>query len=308
HRRKNLSAMVRWAAQDGRSRPLVVVLGSSRSAMGLSPAHVRRGAGADELLVGNCSQTACLPIGQRLNLGRLLDTGPVPDYVLVEVLPPVLADPRPVEEQVRLQRLGRADLARLRPYLKEPDRVLARWAGTRVAGWYAYRYDLLAHAGRADLIPPHFRQDCLWSGLPPDGWGPFDPPAWPPEVRAGHLAVAHQTYDWLLADFRVNPETIRPHRDLLAECRARGIRAALLLMPESPTFRGWYPPAARVRVRDYLDELSREFGVPVFDASAWIDDEAAFMDGHHLLRPGAERFSERLGRECVGPWVRGELR
>jgi hypothetical protein len=306
HRRKNLSAMVRWAAQDGQQRPLVIILGSSRCAMGVSPAHLRYGAGTDELLIGNCSQTGCMPIHQRLNLGRLLDARLVPDAVLVEVLPPVLADPRPVDEQTLLRRLGAVDLARLRPYLRTPGRTLARWTGSRAAAWYTFRFDLLTHTGLADLTPSHVRQDFLWKTLPPDGWGPFDPPEWPPEARAGHLAIARERHAELLENFQVNTESARAHRELLAECRSRGIRVALLRMPESPTFRGWYPLAAREQIQDYLTDLSREFGVPVFDASAWIDDEAAFMDGHHLLRSAAERFSDRLGRECVGPWLRGE--
>ena len=74
-------------------------------------------------------------------------------------------------------------------------------------------------------------------------------------------------------------------------------------MPESPTFRSWYPPGVRLRVADYLQELSRNFGVPVFDASAWIDNELSFMDGHHLLGEAAAAFSERFGKECVAPWL-----
>jgi hypothetical protein len=305
HRRKNLNAMAKWSAETGQPRSLVVILGTSRSVMGLSPGHLGFGHGPCAPLACHCSQTGCMPIDQRLNLGRVLDAGLTPDFVLVEVLPPVLADPRPVGEQVKVNRLGTADLVRLRPYLADPSPVVTRWASGRAAGWYTFRFDLLAHAGQGDLIPASVRQDFLWNTLPADGWGPFSPGEWPTDAWARGIARARGQYAWLLADFRVNPESARAHRELLAECRARGIRAALFVMPESPTFRGWYPPAARDAVRDYLAGLSAAFGAPVFDASAWIDDEAAFLDGHHLFGPEAVRFSERFGRECVGPWVRG---
>jgi hypothetical protein len=77
-------------------------------------------------------------------------------------------------------------------------------------------------------------------------------------------------------------------------------------MPEAPAFRGWYPPGSKELARQYLAGLSKEYGVPVFDASDWLPDETAFADAHHLLRHGAEAFSARFGRECVGPWLRGE--
>lgn len=305
HRRKNLAAMAKWADDTGQRRPRVVVLGTSRSSMGFSPGHLGLGNGPTDPLVANCSQTGCWPINQRLNLGRLLDAKLAPEFVLVEIIPGLLADPRPVADQARVARLGTSDLARLHPYLRRPAGTYATWAGTRAGAWHTFRFDVLAHAGHGDLIPPAARQDFLWSTLPADGWVPFDPPDWPAESRARGTALAHEQYaDWL-ANFRVNPETARVHHDMLAECRAHGTRAAFFLMPESPTFRGWYPPGVRQRVREYLEGLSREFGVPVFDASDWIDDEAAFMDGHHLLRPAAVRVSERLGRDHVGPWVRG---
>ena len=80
---------------------------------------------------------------------------------------------------------------------------------------------------------------------------------------------------------------------------------AFYVMPESPTFRSWYPPAARAAIDGYYAEL-RADGVPVFDASGWLDDETMYADGHHLMRHGAETFSARFGRECLGPWLQGE--
>jgi hypothetical protein len=304
HRRKNLVALTKWSAESGRHRPLVVVLGTSRTAMGVSPKDLGLGDGPADPLACNCSQTGCMPVGQALNLGRLLDAGLKPEFVLIEVLPPVLADPRPVEDQLLPARLGTADLARLRPYAANPAALAARWTGSRLAAWYTYRFRLLEQAGFGDLVPPSVRDDFLWKDLPADGWGPFQPPVWSPADRARQVENARRQYAALLDNFRLNPGTARVHRDLLTDCRARGIRAALYLMPESPTFRGWYPESARAASRDYLAGLSAEFGVPVFDATVWIDDEAAFMDGHHLFRTGAVEFSRRFGRECVGPWVR----
>jgi hypothetical protein len=36
--------------------------------------------------------------------------------------------------------------------------------------------------------------------------------------------------------------------------------------------------------------------------------EADFIDGHHMLREGAARYSRRLAEERLGPWLaRSEL-
>src|SRR5207249_10481228 len=110
------------------------------------------------------------------------------------------------------------------------------------------------------------------------------------------------SYAETLAAFRIAPPPDRALRDLIRLCRADGIRVALYLLPEGPTFRGWYPPAARRAAGEYLGGLSREYGVPVFDASDWLPEDA-FADGHHLLRHGAKAFSGRFGKECLGPWL-----
>jgi hypothetical protein len=306
HRHKRLVKLAAWEREQGHARPLVVIIGGSRPQMGLSPEHLGLGTGPTDPLAFSCAQSGCLPVGERLNVARLLASGVKPDYLLVEVLPPVLADPGPVEDRIPAPRLSAADLARLQPYQTDPMNARREWAAARVASWFTLRLPLLANWRCADHFPPGpNRPDFLWSGMRFHGWSPFHPGTWTDAQRAVQLAVARGTYDWLLADFTIQPVNDRLYRDLLAECRDRGVRAALFMMPESPTFRSWYRPGVREKVTAYLGDLSREFGVPVFDASGWVDDEAAFMDGHHLLGPAAEAFSARFGRECVGPWVRG---
>ncbi|HYH67194.1 MAG TPA: hypothetical protein VD866_21035, partial [Urbifossiella sp.] len=105
------------------------------------------------------------------------------------------------------------------------------------------------------------------------------------------------------ADFGVAPVQDRALRDLLTTAVGAGAKPALLLMPESPWFRGLYPPGGRDAVRAYVAALGREHGAAVFDASDWVSDEDAFTDGHHLLGPAAEAFSRRLGRDALGPWL-----
>ena len=76
-------------------------------------------------------------------------------------------------------------------------------------------------------------------------------------------------------------------------CETHSIPLAFYLMPESERFRSWYPPETREQIDRYLDELSSTTGVPVFDATEWIND-SHFTDGHHLLPRGAELFSDTM--------------
>ncbi|MBX9583352.1 MAG: hypothetical protein K2X87_23875 [Gemmataceae bacterium] len=306
HRQRRLAKVAAWEREQGHARPVVAVLGGSRPQMGLSPEHLGLGTGPADPLVFNLCQSGCLPPGLRLNLARLFDAGPVPDFVLIEVLPPALADPGPPEARLPAARLGHADLVRLDPYLGDPAKARRGWLAARAGSWHTLRLPVLANWGLADRFPPGTnRPDLLWAGMRFHGWGPFYPGEWTHDQRAAGLGLAARQYRFLLDGFQVQPINDRLYRDMLAACRDRGVKAALYTMPESPAFRAWYPPGVRERIAAYLAGLSREFGVPVFDTSAWVDDEAAFLDGHHLLGPAAEAFSRRLGAECVGHWVRG---
>jgi len=307
HRQKRLQAIVKWEREQGHARPLLVIIGGSRPQMGLSPEHLGLGSGPTDPLVFDLVQSGTIPIGERLNLARLFASGVTPDYVLIEVLPPVLADPGPMDGRIPLMRLGAADLARLRPYQTDPERVQLEWLRMRMESWYSLRVPLTANWRVSEIAPPGpNRSDFLWSEMKFFGWSPFYPAEWPQTRREAGLAAARGPYKQLLDHFHIEPVNDRLYRDMLTECRARGVKAALFMMPESPVFRSWYPPGVRERIADYLAMLSREFHVPAFDASTWENDERAYMDGHHLLGPAAEAFSKRFGSECMAPWLHGE--
>lgn len=277
--------------------------------MGLSPEALNRiiGDGANEPVFYNCSQSGCLPIGLFLNLNRLLDGPAKPEYVLIEVLPPVLADRGPMEQRIPILRLNHADLNCLEPYFENPRQARIDWASARAASWCTLRYSLLANWKLTEWIPSaKGTTHHLWANMTFLGWGPFSPPSWSDEQRAAQMSVAHGSYGWLLDRFEVQPINDRLYRDMLNLCRSRGVKAALFTMPESPTFRSWYRPAAKSRVVEFLNGLATDCGVPLFHTSAWIEDEKSFMDGHHLFHDPAVAFSERLGRECIVPWLQGK--
>jgi len=284
-------------------RPLVVALGSSRTQMGFSPADMGVADGPDGPVIFNMGQAGAGPLLQLLNLRRLLAAGVHPDAVLVEVLPAALHNDAPGERQLatHVPRLGAADMDRLAPYCDDPAALRRGWAKVRLAPWYSLRFYLMSHL-LPGFLPWQQRVDFQWRMVDGYGWSgyPFEPV--PAAERARGLEAARKDYEENLATFRVSALPDRAVRDLLALCRREGIRAGFYLLPESPAFRAWSPPAARAALAAYLAGLSREFGVAVFDATDW-EPEEAFADGHHLLKSGARAFSRRFGRECLGPWL-----
>jgi hypothetical protein len=303
HRLKRLRPMVRAAS----GRPVVVAVGSSRTQMGFSPEYLGLGDGPDSPVVFNFAVAGGGPVHEILNLKRLLDQGIKPDYLLIEVLPPVLAGHSTAEQLMLPARLGYADLARLERYTDSPDKLRDEWLKARVEPFYTLRLYLVSHL-YGGLLHWKSRQDFLWKQMKPRGWMPYFFTKIPPEKRAQGTAEVHAQFVNYFPNFHIAPIPDRAYRDLLTLCRERGIRAAFYLMPESPAFQSWYPPGAMDLVRQYLGGLSKEYGVPVFDATDWLPEETYFADTHHQLRHGAATFSARFGRECVGPWLRGELR
>lgn len=298
HRVKQLRALHRAEP----NRPLVVVLGSSRPQMGLSPALLGLGTGPADPLGYSMAAAGCGPLHELMNLHRLLADGVKPDYLLVEVLSPVLAGDSPAEKLLLPPKQSLADVRRAVPYCRDAGELWHGWLLVRANPFHALRLNLMSH-GFGGFLHWQSRQDFLWKQMQPDGWLPYFFPTITDAKRADGTAQARDQYGPYFNGFRVAELPDRAYRDLIAVCRERDIKLAFFVMPESKVFRGWYPPGVREQVTAYLAGLSADAGVAVFDAHDWYDDEAMFADGHHLMRPGAEAFSRRFGRECVGPWI-----
>lgn len=300
HRIKQLRALHRAEP----NRPLVVVLGSSRPQMGLSPALLGLGSGPTDPLSYSMAAAGCGPFHELMNLHRMLADGVKPDYLLVEVLSPVLAGDSPAEKLLLPPKQSLADVRRAAPYCRNAGELWEGWLRVRANPFHALRLNLMSH-GLGGFLHWQSRQDFLWKQMQPDGWLPYFFSTVTDAKRADGYAQARGQYEPYFNGYHIAELPDRAYRDLIAVCRERGIKLAFFVMPESPMFRGWYPPGVRERVTAYLGGLAAEVGGPVFDAHGWYDDEGVFADGHHLMRHGAEAFSQRFGREYVGPWLAG---
>jgi hypothetical protein len=302
------SRLRRCFADGGPGRPpyRVLMLGSSRTAGGF---HGRR---MEEQLAGegrpvrvfNFGIPAAGPVTQLLYLRRLRDEGVRPDLLLVEVMPPMLADlpDGPLERQWLFPgRLWRGEVETLLGYGFPAEPSWAAWRQSWLLPAYGMRSPALGRV-MPSCLPWAYRSD--WSrGTDDRGWLAPDAPPLPRAEYARQVAGTRAEYAPRLAAYRVGGPACRALEELLATAVGQGLPTVLVLMPEGSDFRSWYPADADRQLGTYLDGLCRRYGAGFTDARGWVPDEG-FVDSHHLLAAGAVAFTDRLACEAVLPRLR----
>ncbi len=294
----------RMAAE--RQRPLIVMLGSSRTAMGVRPEALPAEFAESPTapLVFNFGVTGAGPVQQLLYLHRLLAAGVRPRFLFVEVMP-ILMFREHEEEVAAVQRGGLRDLAVLHRYCDDPAWPYFQWCHLRAAPWYSFRFFFLERFAPS-WVPWESRQSLWWDGLDAFGWVryPRDTVTADELERAKVYGRLHYLATMRNGHIQATPD--RALREILDLCRRHGIATALYVMPEGTEFASWYSTASRDEFDGYLAGLRRGYAVPVIDARDWIAD-AGFVEYQHLLATGAAEFTERFGREVLTPLLHDKL-
>lgn len=271
---------------EGPGRPLIVVVGCSRCDLGFQPEKLTDAPINDRArpLLFNFSHMGAGPVMNLLQVRRLLHSGIRPRQIVLEIMPAFVAnewksiyEPRIEAGELLLLHRCRGDW-----------RFLAEFIKRRLAPWYQNRRQALHR------VAPR------WSE--PDDAVPLGPlgnylgisEAVPPDYRVKILAETADLYGRAVRDFSV-PDTARQATRELAElCRAEGVELTLLLTPEGSDFQSWYSADSVAAVEQFCADLSREYDLRLIDARHWLPDEE-FVDSHHMLAAGADRFTRRLG-------------
>jgi hypothetical protein len=287
----------RLAEQPDRS--LTLVLGSSRSGLGLDPQSFPQRTLADgrEQLVFNFGITGCGPVQELQLFQRLTRHGVKPERLLIEIHPLLFHQENGIGEEcwIEPRRMDWRDVVLVKDFVYDPQSFVWRWCRSRLAPWYSNRFLILNHFARTWLDQK--MQFQPWSGLTDYGWLPFAAESVTPEEYRRGADNAKREYSAMFDSFRVTEPADRALRTLLDLCRQQEIEVALFVMPEGSEFRAYYTADARSRINDYLAQVGRHCNVPVYDATEWCDD-GEFWDSHHLLQRGAKRFSERFGSQA----------
>jgi hypothetical protein len=285
-------------------RPLVVVLGSSRAQMGVSPTAMEFPDEPGSPLVYNFGYRAGFPLVAALQLMRLFDEGIRPHAVVwmlsaSEVIANLPAD-TPLEWWPL--RFSEADLKRLAPYTDNPEPARRELSKARQKPW-----DLRREAVLSDLFTQWQLESIRWAH---EGWERMDGYGYVTFPEERHTPAQREIV-WretvaaqpaLINDYPLGAMTDRVIRDMVARCRAEGVAVAFMWAPESPAYRALYKPKGLAQVEAYTRVLTTEVGVIVFPAPTHLE-EMEFADGYHLLPGGAARYSRWLSENHLKPWL-----
>jgi hypothetical protein len=289
----------------------VVMLGSSRTYYGLEAerlhAPLSRQSGRPVSVV-NFGFTGAGPMTELLTWRRLQRDGVRPGLVLIEVLPPYLSSTFSVddtrEDAMPTDRLDWNDMALLQSLGVDRTRPGLRWEVLENLAVALYSRRLPILIGLAPrLIYPKWSKNPLAERRAPNAF----PTQLSRQVRDQARNRECTGYTPFLKDFHLGGRNCEALRELLASCRREGVPTALVLMPEGPVFRSLYPPETWRQIQDWLERLGSEEGAPLVNAREWIDEDD-FVDSHHLLPQGAEKFTDRLGREYILPLLESTSR
>jgi hypothetical protein len=280
----------------------VWMLGSSRTAFGfLSKTledRLARQVGKPAIAF-NFGMVGAGPVTELVTLKRLLAEGIRPDLLLIEVLPPLLADQSSQPQEghwLTAQRFRLSEVSLLEHYGLGGKKLRRNWFASLLVPWYSQRFCLLSRV-MPTWLPWQLRKDWF-RAIDDSGWVSSPQKVTTPEQRRHAVERAVHEYGPGLADFHLGGHTCEALEDTLALCRREGIRTTLVLMPEGTEFRSLYPPAVWDQIRTYLDKLCRQYQATVINGRAWVADED-FSDSHHLLPHGATVFTKRLGGEVL---------
>jgi hypothetical protein len=307
------AARLRDRLAENPGRPLVFMVGSSRTAMGVSPAaweEVRPNDPArPDPLIFNAAVLGAGPVMELMTLRRAYADGFRPAVVLIEYWPPFLHQEDGWREtnRVAVDRLMDCDRQLVRDYFPRPRgaEVEREMDHRRRNAVFANRQRLLLTAA-PKWLPSAHRADAGWTDLDPWGWLPgFDMKPDMTEWRAKAVANCSDIYRPLFAKYRIAPDADRATREMVALARDNGAAVGFVYLPESSEFRALYPPEVARAAGEHLSTLSRELNVPVIDCRDWMPD-GAILDGFHLSRRAAAEFTRKFGPAVAKTFAGGK--
>jgi hypothetical protein len=304
------AARLRERLQENPGRPLVVVLGSSRTAMGVRAAEweeIRPNDSArPDPLIFNMAVLGSGPMMELMALRRIYADGFRPDVVLLEYWPPFFHYDGGWDETNRVaeNRLMDCDRELVRNYFPDPARIEREMDWQRINTIYANRERLLGILS-PNWLPATRRSEAGWTNLDPWGWIPgFDMKPDQTEWRTKAVANCASIYKPVFDQYRFSATAEHAMRESVALAREHGATVGFIYLPESSEFRKLYPPRVEQVATNRLAKMSHELSVPVLNCRLWMPDTAV-VDGFHLSRSGAAEFSRRLGPAIAGMFSSG---
>ncbi|MGL4419826.1 MAG: hypothetical protein ACRCZF_04095, partial [Gemmataceae bacterium] len=277
------------------NRDLVLILGSSRTAMGVRPEYQS----ATGPLVFNFAQVGSGPMMTVMTLRRLLAEGIRPKAIVCEFWPAFLRGDGPYSEESRidLHRLLTADRPFIDDYFLTHEHTRAIMREIRWWPLYEHRIRWMS------ILQPGWlrhdrRLDGSWFKLDRFGWLPGmdeDPSPTDRAIRHDH---GQQYFQPLFRNYEISAVSRRAMTELIGTCQEHGIALQFVWLPESSEFQAKTAASVSAAAEQYLCELCAAHALHWIDARDWVDD-SHMIDGFHPNQPGAAQLSRRLFQEAT---------
>lgn len=283
-------------------RPVAIVLGSSRIGQAFLPEMMPplKTAEGEDALAFNFSHLMSGPVMNLIAWRRLEREGVKARWLVLELVPTLMMGEHP---STAAGVATAPDLPVLLEYFPR-GRALRTYVKNRANPWYQHRQALLQRWAPA-LATQASHTDLVKLG-PCGGDAGWNLPNHVPDEDRRRMTARVAAGAQFLRAWKIDARADRAIRTVLEDCRRQNIPTLLLLTPESSELRACYSPDSLVALDDYCARLSREFQAPLINARAWLDDED-FSDGHHVVRRGAERFTLRLAKDALQPFLSNPL-
>jgi Protein of unknown function (DUF1574) len=286
--------------------PLILMLGSSRTLLMLDAGSMHVNWDAKTAQVFNFGMKGSGPLLELLTLERLLKSGVRPDLLLLEVFPALYN--RPVDrslEEIWFQegRLRHAEVTELRPYHSNRRRIWRRWLRFRLQPWGGIERTLEDYLDPLGPDHPDHHGDYDQTVIDPFGWEPHFRAGISDAQREHYREVARTQYHPAMGPYEPASNAFAALDAILDTCKQIDLPVVMVLMPEGPYFRSFYPPEMQEQFEKRFARISKDRSVLLVNARDWLTEQELY-DSHHALPAGAARFSHRLQEEILAPVMR----
>ncbi len=287
-------------------QPLVLMLGSSRTLLMLDAGSMHFDWDGRTAQLFNFGMKGSGPMLELLTLERLLKSGVRPDLLLLEVFPALYN--RPLDrslEEIWFQegRLRHAEMTELRPFHSDRRRIWRRWLRFRLQPWGGVERTLEDYLDPLGPDHPDHRGDYDMSVIDPFGYEPHFKGGITDGQREHYKEIAKTQYHPAMGAYQPATNAFAALDAILDTCKQNNLPVVMVMMPEGPFFRSFYPSGMQEGLLARFASVSKDRSVLLVNARDWLT-EPELYDSHHAMPSGAAHFSRRLEHDVLEPLVR----
>ena len=293
----------RWHAHA--TAPDILILGSSRTGHSIDTAAttslLREAVGDREPQIFNAALPAGDPIMLKFLAEHLLDHGPAPRIVMIEVNVDTSARRNVFFDSAITQLFTARDIVEhFDDILHASRKTWSRLLSSRLTPFYRHRGQFrtwIAHSWDSFFRPRNPAPPVEFEGI---SWAIRVQEDIAGEIRAGRRGRNLRRLGDQLAGYEISGRTPAAVERVVALCRERGARVILFEPPLQSVHRALYTPDVLERFKIFTDRLVAMDHCGLADLSARLPD-TMFADTNHVDFIGRAATSRIVAQEILAP-------